>query len=372
MQHQSTIIVEKTNLDANTYFGYHLKIPYNYIIYFEKEPNKELNLYIKTNYKELKARFNSLGFNFIYLPYLTKDVEDVEKAIRYYIPQFNCSEFSEEFSKIYTEKTARRIASNNTNAYQELLKLVDYKGGINSGLLFFEPQTGVIGASDFFNSNPSKDYTLFFEDVISFFKIEEEESDDFPAFDYSEKLDDDAKQIIKYIEHRLFELKDSGQLLFIIPVLKDLFQKQSESIKWDVVNKLEISSQNKILLPYFKSEIELSHLTKAIYFLFLKHPEGINLKELESHKKELFTIYVSVSNQLDYDKMTQRIEDVVNLESKAIYTHLSRIKSAFYKIMDESYAKYYIVSGSRDENRRVLINASAVFWNNVDLLDDLD
>ena len=91
---------------------------------------------------------------------------------------------------------------------------------------------------------------------------------------------------------------------------------------------MEINDQNKILLPYFKKEVELSHLTKAIYFLFLKHPEGINLKELGKHKKELLTIYTSVSNQLDYDKMSRSIDDVIDVETKAIYTHLSRTKSA--------------------------------------------
>jgi hypothetical protein len=129
---------------------------------------------------------------------------------------------------------------------------------------------------------------------------------------------------------------------------------------------MEINSQNKILLPYFKKEVELSHLTKSVYFLFLKHPEGINLKELSNYKKELLNIYTSVSNQLDYDKMAKSIDDVINIETKAIYTHLSRIKSAFYKIMDASFAKYYIVSGSGEEDRKVLFNAYDIAWNNDD------
>lgn len=70
-----------------------------------------------------------------------------------------------------------------------------------------------------------------------------------------------------------------------------------------------------------------------MYLLFLKHPQGIKLNELGNYKKELVSIYFSVSNQLDYDKMIKSVDDVINLETKAIYTHLSRIKSAYYKIM---------------------------------------
>ena len=105
--------------------------------------------------------------------------------------------------------------------------------------------------------------------------------------------------------------------------------------------------------------------------MFLKHPEGINLKELGNYQKELLSIYTSVSNQIDYDKMVKSVEDVVNLETKAIYTHLSRIKSAYYKIMDESFAKYYIVSGYGEEDRKVLFDTTSIVWDSsTDLLKD--
>ncbi|MFY8161210.1 MAG: hypothetical protein ACOVNU_07755, partial [Candidatus Kapaibacteriota bacterium] len=100
-----------------------------------------------------------------------------------------------------------------------------------------------------------------------------------------------------------------------------------------------------------------------------KHPEGINLKELKTYRKELLTIYTSVSNQLDYDKMAKSIDDVINLETKAIYTHLSRIKSAYYKIMDESIARNYIIDGSGENDRKINLSPSAVIWENLDNLD---
>ena len=180
----------------------------------------------------------------------------------------------------------------------------------------------------------------------------------------TEQLDDETKELVKDIENRLAELKDNGQLLFLIPILKEILNKQSEKVDFNSISKMEINYQNKIFLPYFKKEVELSHLTKSVYFLFLKHPEGINLKELGNYKKELLTIYTSVSNQLDYDKMAKSIDDVINLETKAIYTHLSRIKSAFYKIMDASFAKYYIVSGSGEDERMVIFNTKDIIWNN--------
>ena len=383
MQNLNNIIVELSKLNVHTGFGYKLNIPYNYVIYFEKEQNKELSLYIRKNYEALKTKFASIDLNFIYQPLVMCSSKNLEEVIAYYFPQLNYYQIPNLVSKEYSEKVIKqavRVAADGIDEIlnkdnfipskidsDELLNLLDYKGNIKSGLLFLNMHYGAIGVSDFFYSNSNQNYELFFDDVLLYLKPEECDymiGNFLPFEDLTEQLDDNTKELVKDIENRLTELKDSGQLLFLIPILKDLLNKQSQKIDFNSISKIEIDYQNKIHLPFFKKEVELSHLTKAIYFLFLKHPEGINLKELVNYKKELLTIYTSVSNQLDYDKMAKSIDDVINLETKAIYTHLSRIKSAFYKIMDASFAKYYIVSGSGEDERIVLFNTKDIIWNN--------
>lgn len=390
MQDLNNITVELSELNVHTGFGYKLNIPYDYVIYFEQEQNKELSLYIRKNYEALKTKFASIQLNFIYLPLLTSSVKSIEKVIEYYFPQLNYYQIPEIVSKKYSEKTIKQAVNiafegigevlekesfipSKINS-DELLNLLNYKGSIKSGLLFFNMRYGVIGVSDFFFSNSNQNYELFFDDVLEYLKPEECDYmlGFLPAEELTEQLDDETKELVKDIENKLEELKDSGQLLFLIPILKDLLNKQSQKIDFNSLSKMEIDYQNKIQLLYFKKEVELSHLTKSIYFLFLKHPEGINLRELNNYKKELLTIYTSVSNQLDYDKMAKSIDDVINIETKAIYTHLSRIKSAFYKIMDASFAKYYIVSGSGEEDRKVLFNTFSITWNNYNSLDYFD
>jgi hypothetical protein len=391
MQGLNNIIVEQSELNIHTGFGYKLNIPYNYVIYFEKEQNKELSLYIRKNYEALKTKFASIELNFIYQPLVMCSSKNLEEVIAYYFPQLNYYQIPNLASKEYSEKVIKqavRVAADGIDEIlnkdnfipskidsDELLNLLDYKGNIKSGLLFLNMHYGAIGVSDFFYSNSNQNYELFFDDVLLYLKPEECDymiGNFLPFEDLTEQLDDNTKELVKDIENRLTELKDSGQLLFLIPILKDLLNKQSQKIDFNSLSKMEIDYQNKIQLLYFKKEVELSHLTKSIYFLFLKHPEGINLKELSNYKKELLTIYTSVSNQLDYDKMSKSIDDVINLETKAIYTHLSRIKSAFYKIMDASFAKYYIVSGSGEEDRKVLFNTFSISWNNYNTLDEFD
>jgi hypothetical protein len=391
MQENKNIVVEQSGLFGNLGLGNKFNIPDNYVIYFEKEQNKELSLYIRSNYERLKSKFAANNLNFIYFPLISTSSTKIQELISYYFPQLNYYQIPEKVADSFNEKMLSTIFNNfhdeinfisDKNGFvptqvntDELLNTIVYEGNIRSGLIFFKFNSGVIGISDYFYSNSNHNYELFFDEVIQYLSIEEwvdfalgnaDFSIDlsFLPTSYSEQLDDDTKEVIKDIEHRLTELKNSGQLLFLIPILKDLLNKQSQKIDFNSISKMEIDSQNKIQLPYFKKEVELSHLTKAIYFLFLKHPEGINLKELGNYKKELLTIYTSISNQLDYNKMAKSIDDVINIETKAIYTHLSRIKSAFYKIMDTSFAKYYIVSGSGENERIVLFNTKDIIWNN--------
>lgn len=389
MQENKNIVVEQSGLFGNLGLGDKFNIPDNYIIYFEKEQNKELSLYIRRNYQILKSKFAASDLNFIYYPLISNSSTKIQELISYYFPQFNYYLLPERVTEHFNEKMLSQIFNNfqeeinfisDKNEYvpaqiksEELLNLLDFKSNINSGLLFFKYDKGVIGVSDYFYSNSNQDYELFFDEAIKHivtdnwvdYSLGDNMIASFlPAIDYIEQLDDDAKEIVQEIEKKLTDLKDSGQLLFLIPVLKELLNKQLQKIDLTSISKMEIDFQNKIQLPYFKKEVELSHLTKAIYFLFLKHPEGINLKELGNYRKELLAIYTSVSNQLDYDKMSKSIDDVINLETKAIYTHLSRIKSAFYKIMDATFAKFYIVSGSGEDERIVLFNTKDIIWNN--------
>lgn len=393
MLNNSNLIIEELPLKNNINLGNNFNIPENYVIYFEKEHNKELNLFIRNNYEAIKTKFSALGLNFIYPPFIKVSKIQVEEILSYYTPQFNYYQIptlaKDSFGQKLLDNALQNafkdfdtILNNNiTETFkvnsEELLNLFEYDCHIKSGLFFFKFNSGIIGVSDYFYSNSDNNYELFFEEAKQY--LSRNEWEDYalgdamigsflPTVDYSEQLDEEAKEIVQDLEIKLKELKESGQLLFLIPVLKDLLNKQSHTIDFNSISKMEIDYQNKIQLPYFKKEVELSHLTKSIYFLFLKHPEGINLKELGNYKKELLTIYNSVSNQLDYDKMAKSIDDVINLETKAIYTHLSRIKSAFYKIMDASFAKYYIVSGSGVEDRKVLFETKDIIWNNYDRL----
>ncbi len=99
-----------------------------------------------------------------------------------------------------------------------------------------------------------------------------------------------------------------------------------------------------ILTDYHNKEVQLTPIHKALYLLFLKHPEGIELKRLVDYRMELLELYQRIGNRIDSDKIIETVNRLVNPLDNAINEKCSRIKAAFSDLMDEYQADYYIIN----------------------------
>ena len=84
---------------------------------------------------------------------------------------------------------------------------------------------------------------------------------------------------------------------------------------------------------------------KAVYLLFLAHPEGIEFKRLGEYREELTRYYMATAKWMDKEKIIESVDHLVNPLDNAINEKCSRIKKLFLEIMDEYVASYYIISG---------------------------
>ena len=99
------------------------------------------------------------------------------------------------------------------------------------------------------------------------------------------------------------------------------------------------------LVDYGNREVELQPVHKAVYLLFLAHPEGIEFKHLADYREELTRNYMATARLLDRSKIIEGVDHLVNPLDNAINEKCSRIKSTFLGLMDEYAASYYIISG---------------------------
>jgi len=105
-------------------------------------------------------------------------------------------------------------------------------------------------------------------------------------------------------------------------------------------------------------EVELQPVHKAVYLLFLSHPEGIEFKRLGDYREELTCYYMATAKLLDKEKIIEGVEHLVNPLDNAINEKCSRIKKVFLEMMDEYMASYYIISGHTQKH----IAGSSRIW----------
>ena len=112
------------------------------------------------------------------------------------------------------------------------------------------------------------------------------------------------------------------------------------------LSRLEITSDYRfILVDYDYREVELQPVHKAVYLLFLAHPEGIEFKRLSDYRDELTRYYMATARMMDKEKIIESVKHLVNPLDNAINEKCSRIKKVFRDMMDEYTASYYYISG---------------------------
>ncbi len=113
----------------------------------------------------------------------------------------------------------------------------------------------------------------------------------------------------------------------------------------DGLSPLLITRDNRFVLTKWNKEVELSPLHKALYILFLRHPEGIEFKSLSEYADELMEIYTPMCNRVSSGVIRDSVERLANPLDNAINEKCSRIKSAFAVHMDAYSLRYYIITG---------------------------
>jgi hypothetical protein len=101
---------------------------------------------------------------------------------------------------------------------------------------------------------------------------------------------------------------------------------------------------------------------KAVYLLFLKHPEGIVFKELPDCREELAKIYNKVRPWGLTDRALKSLEDVTNPMLNSINEKCARIRKAFGALLDSRVAEQYYIKGVRGKAKKIALPRELVAW----------
>ncbi len=112
------------------------------------------------------------------------------------------------------------------------------------------------------------------------------------------------------------------------------------------------------LIDNNNKEIVLNPVHKAVYLLFLDHPEGIEFKYLGNYRDELLGYYMSTARLMDKKTITESVDMLIDPLNNSINEKCSRIKSVFLNMMDPYTASYYIISSHTKKH----IAGSSKIW----------
>ena len=136
-------------------------------------------------------------------------------------------------------------------------------------------------------------------------------------------------------------------------------EKSRNAIK---LSRLSIAKDGTILLADYQKEVKMEPIVKAVYLLFLNHPEGIAFKYLPDYRKELTDLYQKIKPLGLTERAIRSIEDVTNPLLNSINEKCSRIRAAFLPEIDSSLLEQYIITGKGGEVKKITLPRNLVFW----------
>ena len=325
------------------------------IVYTEGSYNEEVNSFIQQNYDKICAHFKYRGYEFCYIPYMTNhsesDLELDEDSDIYKVGIEDICVTSDQLSKILIGERAITKGpqlmyycshfQRNDEPGKSILELIDVD------IAQLSPDMHEILAviiEQIRKSTPPKPRYSLCSNHSMYDTMKTTYPDD----------KDEVWKLIHEIESRVEHLADKG---IDEKILHQIVAKP------EVVSRMVITRDYRITLPdYDDMEINMTPLVKAVYLLFLRHPEGIILKHLEDYRKELVEIYTGIKGLPLDEKMMQSVVDATNPLNNSINEKVARIREAFVTRLKESLAMNYIVQGGRGEAKRIPLHREFVEW----------
>lgn len=342
------------------------------IIYTEGQYDEVVNNLIHRNFNKISAHFKSRGYEFCYIPFLKYDLARGER---------------QHYNAPYAKAADLKFMSDD-NFILEYMAHPENRGEIPPSLLFYHPSCwnskfeevayqfrGVSISEKSFDGDEELKSVL--DEIVGF--IEEHEAPDImfqkvpselhgvrdsdvhivedslmPPAD--EEFDVESKQLMDEIRERIEKLEQKG---IESDVIERLFHHHNRKL-----SRMHITKDYHIFLgDYMGMEIRMTPLPKAVFLLFLKHPEGIYFKDLPDYREELMEIYKKIKEPFfNYESAKQSIDDVTNPLNNSINEKCSRIREAFVSQFDDHLAQFYYVVGQRGELKRIILPRNLVKW----------
>ena len=333
------------------------------LIYVASEEDKDLEDLFETKPEVFEGWGQMMGFHIIYLPLLIKKLQE-KRVLQYRAPYLNETEVKSaivgnDFLLRFLDNPADRGKMKHGFIRTENIHRGD--DGKDKATNRFYPLSSKSG-------EPIADQLHRISKQIAAEDSQkrlpgrycddwgEGDSSDSPADSQfnTQKGGENIEDLMEEVRERIVKLRQRGIAEYL---LEQLIHPDNR------LSRLVVTKDYRIVLPdYNDMEIKMEPLVKAVYLLFLKHPEGIMFKFLPDYREELARIYSELRPLGLTDRALQSIEDVTNPLLNSINEKCARIRGAFVGQFDDYMARQYYIDGLRGEAKKVALPRNLVVW----------
>lgn len=158
----------------------------------------------------------------------------------------------------------------------------------------------------------------------------------------------------------------AAQLLSVVQRAKELLQEKGIGLSApdaETCGSLYINKDYRIFLGSpLGHEIVMRPMAKAVFLLFLKHPEGIDLKRIGTYEEELSGIYRHVSRSDDPELIKRCIRRIVDAGSREVNVAAARSARALAEYISSENLPQYAITGAYGGTKAIRLDRRLVEW----------
>lgn len=227
--------------------------------------------------------------------------------------------------------------------------------------------SAMMPVEDIFLATNDSDFFVARLDITSTDLIETAVSE---YFDTLQEMFDEILDTGNYKEYHfrktILSPYDDNGIRFSITRSQDdevMFSVTPKPFPFTELSRLEITPYNRpILLPDYNREFRFGAQVKALYILFLRHPEGIRIKEIADYKEEFKSIYFWCSNRTDTDKLRKSVDKLLDVCNRnTLDAKKSKCNSTIREVIPNAGLNcHYVIEVVRGEKHKINLDRSLV------------
>lgn len=329
--------------------------PETIAIYVEDKPNPYFNELFTSNIDSISRLLYENGIQLVYLPLVLQD-RDYLEIVEYNRPFLHSAIEERSLKEIYSGLKNR--LRNRFPGEGLIIKTVyDYR--IYKGYQLNPEEDLQSQLSDLFSlvkklEEKSRFDTARFK-IMGDRELEEITYEQAPPADIN--FSTEAYKLAEEIRTKILQLKESGSIRLLDNFLEEVLEVKSKPSELFITNDYRI-----FLKEYEMREVVMAPLPKALFLLFLRHPEGILFKELRDYRDELLSIYKNVTTHEDLARAMESINAMTDPLNNSVNEKCSRIRAAFLQVVADDIANKYYITGFKGEPKKIRIDRSLVIF----------